>query len=62
MTEFSWRWVFLLNLPLGIIAVIFGALFLERAEAIDTGKLDVRGSCWAGQDSGCSCTGCRRGR
>ena len=43
VTEFSWRWVFLVNLPLGIIAVIFGALFLERAEAIDAGKLDVPG-------------------
>ena len=43
VTEFSWRWVFLVNLPLGIIAVIFGALFLERAETIDAGRLDVPG-------------------
>ena len=43
VTAFSWRWVFLVNLPLGIVAVIFGALFLERAETIDAGPLDVPG-------------------
>ena len=43
VTELSWRWVFFVNLPIGIIAVIFGALFLERAEAIDAGRFDIPG-------------------
>ena len=41
--DLSWRWVFFVNLPLGIAAVIFGALFLERTGAIDAGRLDVPG-------------------
>ena len=43
VTDFSWRWVFFVNLPLGIAAVIFGALFLERTGTIDAGRLDVPG-------------------
>ena len=30
VTNLSWRWVFFVNLPIGIAAVVFGALFLER--------------------------------
>ncbi len=43
VTDFSWRWVFFVNLPLGIAAVTFGALFLERTGTIDAGRLDVPG-------------------
>jgi EmrB/QacA subfamily drug resistance transporter len=43
VTNFSWRWVFFVNLPIGIAAVIFGALFLERTGAIDAGRFDVPG-------------------
>jgi EmrB/QacA subfamily drug resistance transporter len=43
VTDFSWRWVFFVNLPLGILAVTFGALFLERLGTTDAGRLDVRG-------------------
>ncbi len=43
VTEVSWRWVFFVNLPIGIVAVLFGALFLERTEAIDAGRFDVPG-------------------
>ena len=43
VTYLSWRWVFFVNLPLGIAAVIFGALFLERTATIDAGRLDVPG-------------------
>jgi EmrB/QacA subfamily drug resistance transporter len=43
VTALSWRWVFFVNLPLGIAAVIFGALFLERIGAADAGRFDLPG-------------------
>jgi EmrB/QacA subfamily drug resistance transporter len=43
VTDLSWRWVFFVNLPLGIAAVIFGALFLERIGAADAGRFDLPG-------------------
>ena len=43
VTSLSWRWVFFVNLPLGILAMTFGALFLERIGTTDPGRLDVRG-------------------
>jgi EmrB/QacA subfamily drug resistance transporter len=43
VTSLSWRWVFFVNLPLGILAIAFGALFLERIGTTDPGRLDLRG-------------------
>jgi len=43
VTELSWRWVFFVNLPIGIAALVFGSLFLERTDPIDAGRLDVPG-------------------
>ena len=43
VTSLSWRWVFFVNLPLGILAITFGALFLERIGTTDAGRLDLRG-------------------
>jgi EmrB/QacA subfamily drug resistance transporter len=43
VTDLTWRWVFFVNLPLGIAAVTFGALFLERTDPIDAGTFDVPG-------------------
>jgi EmrB/QacA subfamily drug resistance transporter len=43
VTDLSWRWVFFVNLPLGIAAVIFGALMLERTHPIDAGVFDIPG-------------------
>jgi EmrB/QacA subfamily drug resistance transporter len=43
VTSFSWRWVFFVNLPIGIVAIVFGALFLEQTGTIDAGRLDVPG-------------------
>jgi EmrB/QacA subfamily drug resistance transporter len=43
VTSLSWRWVFFVNLPLGIAAVAFGALFLERMGTANPGRLDLPG-------------------
>jgi EmrB/QacA subfamily drug resistance transporter len=43
VTDLSWRWVFFVNLPLGIAAVTFGALMLEKTEPIDAGLFDLPG-------------------
>jgi len=43
VTTLSWRWVFFVNLPLGIAAITFGALFLERMGTLDPGRLDLPG-------------------
>ena len=43
VTNFSWRWVFFVNLPIGIAAVVFGTLFLQPSERIDAGRFDRPG-------------------
>jgi EmrB/QacA subfamily drug resistance transporter len=43
VTNFTWRWVFFVNLPVGITAVAFGAVMLERTEPIDAGFFDIPG-------------------
>ncbi len=52
VTSLSWRWVFFVNLPIGVAAVAFGLLFLERAETIDAGRLDVPGFALGGAGLG----------
>jgi len=44
VTELSWRWVFYVNVPIGICALIFGAVFLEdHLEEQGPGRFDVAG-------------------
>ena len=43
VTDLSWRWVFFVNLPIGIAAVTFGALCLERSEPQARGVFDIPG-------------------
>lgn len=44
----SWRWVFLINLPIGIAAFVFGAIFLEPEAAESPGRFDIIGFLLAG--------------
>ncbi len=40
----SWRWIFYVNIPIGIVAILAAVRFLpERREHGDAGRLDVRG-------------------
>ena len=43
VTDLTWRWVFFVNLPIGIAAVTFGALCLERSAPQEAGVFDVPG-------------------
>ncbi|HWE54219.1 MAG TPA: MDR family MFS transporter [Acidimicrobiales bacterium] len=52
VTELSWRWVFYVNLPIGVAALIFGVLFLESHHTEGTGPLDVVGFLLSGAGLG----------
>jgi len=43
VTELSWRWVFYVNLPIGIAAFIFGLTFLEGHNEQQSSRFDLRG-------------------
>jgi EmrB/QacA subfamily drug resistance transporter len=43
VTDVSWRWVFYVNVPVGIFALVFGALFLADQEHPAAGRFDVPG-------------------
>jgi EmrB/QacA subfamily drug resistance transporter len=43
VTHLSWRWVFFVNVPIGIAAVIFGAITLEHNREGEPGHFDLPG-------------------
>ncbi|MFC9324286.1 DHA2 family efflux MFS transporter permease subunit [Kitasatospora sp. NPDC057015] len=43
VTGLSWRWVFYVNAPIGLLAVLFGLLFLAPHRDQAPGRLDLRG-------------------
>jgi len=44
----GWRWVFYVNLPIGLAAFVFGMLTLPRHEGSETGRFDLAGFVLAG--------------
>jgi EmrB/QacA subfamily drug resistance transporter len=48
VTTLSWRWVFFVNLPIGIGAFVFGLIFLEEHHQPHPGRFDVPGFVLAG--------------
>ena len=43
VTELSWRWVFFVNLPIGALAFMFGALFVTEQKATVSRRFDLVG-------------------
>jgi EmrB/QacA subfamily drug resistance transporter len=43
VTYWSWRWIFLVNVPIGILLLVLGALFIPRSEHLQDSRLDVVG-------------------
>jgi EmrB/QacA subfamily drug resistance transporter len=43
VTDLSWRWVFYVNVPIGIAAFTFGILFLREQERQEAGAFDLWG-------------------
>jgi EmrB/QacA subfamily drug resistance transporter len=48
VTDVSWRWVFYVNVPIGIAAFVFGALFLHEHREAEAGRFDLGGFLLAG--------------
>jgi EmrB/QacA subfamily drug resistance transporter len=43
VTDLSWRWVFYVNVPIGIAAFAFGAIFLQQSAQAQPGRFDLAG-------------------
>ncbi len=43
VTDLSWRWVFFVNLPIGVAAFTFGLVFLDKHLQPRPGRFDLRG-------------------
>ena len=44
LTQASWRWIFLINIPIGVLILLVGAKVLAASRAEETLSLDVRGA------------------
>src|SRR5436305_10579128 len=47
-TQLSWRWVFYVNVPIGIVACLFGLIFLYEHKEETPGRFDLAGFLLAG--------------
>jgi EmrB/QacA subfamily drug resistance transporter len=48
VTDFSWRWVFFVNVPIGICAIVFGSLFLVEQRQSTRSSFDIPGFALSG--------------
>ena len=48
VTDLSWRWVFFVNLPIGLAALAFGTVFLREQPSHPAGRFDLPGFALAG--------------
>jgi EmrB/QacA subfamily drug resistance transporter len=52
VTDLSWRWVFYVNVPIGIGAVVFGSVFLRQSVENRPGRFDLPGFLLSGTGLG----------
>ncbi|MCU1493872.1 MAG: drug resistance transporter, EmrB/QacA subfamily [Acidimicrobiaceae bacterium] len=52
VSDLSWRWVFYVNVPIGIAAAVFGAVFLDSVPQKNPGRFDLGGFVLAGSGLG----------
>jgi EmrB/QacA subfamily drug resistance transporter len=52
VTDLSWRWVFYVNVPIGIAGVLFGLLFLREQRNDPAGRFDLPGFLLSGAGLG----------
>jgi EmrB/QacA subfamily drug resistance transporter len=48
VTYGSWRWIFFINLPVGVLGIVLGRLFIPDFRDHEAGPLDLRGFALAG--------------
>ncbi|MGD0285839.1 MAG: DHA2 family efflux MFS transporter permease subunit [Acidimicrobiales bacterium] len=48
VTDLSWRWVFFVNVPIGLLAIAFGTVFLREQPRHPAGRFDLPGFVMAG--------------
>src|ERR1700704_6220134 len=48
VTDVSWRWIFYVNLPVGLFGFVIGALFLREYREGKAGRFDVPGFLFSG--------------
>ncbi len=42
-THFGWRWIFVINIPIGIVGIILATLFIENVREENVPPLDIKG-------------------
>jgi EmrB/QacA subfamily drug resistance transporter len=61
VSALSWRWVFYVNVPIGLAAVVFGALFLRHRPEGAAGRFDLPGFLLSGFGLGLAMYGVSEG-
>jgi EmrB/QacA subfamily drug resistance transporter len=61
VTDLSWRWVFYVNLPIGVAAFAFGLIFLEQTAQARPGRFDLPGFLLSGLGLGLAMYGVSEG-
>ena len=47
-TYFTWHWIFIINVPIGIVGMVLATIYLPRIDAPQPRKLDVTGAILSG--------------
>jgi EmrB/QacA subfamily drug resistance transporter len=61
VTDASWRWVFYVNVPIGVAAFVFGAVFLRQEAQERPGRFDLPGFLLSGLGLGLAMYGVSEG-